>query len=148
MATPILRILGKSGSGKTTFISSLIKLLPCLKISVLKHTRHHLDLPNPSKDTGRHFISGAKMVAGLSDKSGEIFFQEPSLISFSDIINLFSEKSDLVLVEGARDKDLPTILLGELPDNAKNGNIILELPARPNLDENLFSNIKELLGYE
>lgn len=148
MATTILRILGKSGSGKTSFISGLIKHFSKLEISVIKHTRHRLSPPNPLKDTGHHFASGAKMSAGLSDQTGELFFQKPCLIIFKDMVDLFSEKSDVVLIEGARDQDLPTVLIGELPDDAKASNILLKLPARPALDEKLLCSMKELLNNE
>lgn len=145
MSAIILRILGKSGSGKTTFITNVVEGCPEFKISVIKHTRHHLQPPNPLKDTGRHFVAGATMVAGLSDQSGELFFQEPCMIDFADIVTLFSVNSDVVIVEGARDQDLPTILIGDVPDNAQANNIIFKLPICPDFDAELLTKIKKIL---
>lgn len=127
---PVLRVLGRSGSGKTTFIDRLIPLLAPLQVAVIKHTRHELTPPPPVKDTGLHLAAGAVASIGLSPNGSECFWRgaPPDI---EHVLSWLAGKVDLVLVEGARDLDLPTILLGEEPPDACVSQVLLRLPARP-----------------
>ena len=139
---PVIRILGRSGSGKTTFIDRLIPLLAPLRIAVIKHTRHELALPPAEKDTGRHLAAGAVASIGLSPNGSEAFWRgAPPEIEL--VLSSLAGKADLVLMEGARDLDLPTILLGEVPPDARVSLIFLRLPARPEIDETVLTEVKE-----
>lgn len=148
MNIPILRILGKSNSGKTTFIDKLIEKLPELNIAVIKHTNHTLNKPENHKDTGNHYSSGAKMVAGLSPNNGELFFKDPCMMDFHELVTLFKRKSDLLLIEGAREYSFKTILLGDIPDNAVVDDIAMNLKQRPEIDNSLVEKIKNIINYD
>ena len=145
MKTPILRILGKSNSGKTTFIRKLIETFSNIKVGVLKHTSHILKTPNNDKDTARHLAAGAKMVAGLSSNNGELFFNTSSLLNFNELIEIISKKTDLIIVEGAREYDLKTILLGEAPEKSLISDIFLHLEEKPNLTDSIIEQIRKEL---
>ncbi|MFZ2960802.1 MAG: molybdopterin-guanine dinucleotide biosynthesis protein MobB [Candidatus Ozemobacteraceae bacterium] len=126
----IIRILGASGSGKTTFIDGLIPLLSPLRVAVVKHTRQELDAPSPQKDTGKHLSAGARVSIGLGKESAEVFWRGFTP-TFEQVIRLLDGQVDLVIVEGARDLDLPTILLGEIPVGAITSVLLLRLPQKP-----------------
>lgn len=142
---PVIRISGKSGSGKTTFILRLLELLPSLKVGVIKHSRHQLTPPDPVKDTGRHLHGGAAFVAGLSDGYSEFFLSEKSSLNIEDVVKNFSHGVDIVFIEGGRDFDCPTILLGDLPEDAIASDIFLKLKARPEFTVELIELVKRSL---
>jgi molybdopterin-guanine dinucleotide biosynthesis protein MobB len=138
---PIIRILGRSGSGKTTFIEAFVRACPSLSVVVVKHSRTTMDPPTPMKDTARHFAAGAVASLGLSPGYAELLVRPEQAIPFERALAalgwLLQRPPDLVLIEGARDRDLPTILLGPLPPRATRGTILLRLPARPVFDRRL-----------
>jgi molybdopterin-guanine dinucleotide biosynthesis protein MobB len=141
---PVIRILGRSGSGKTTFITNIIGRFSQLKFSTIKHTRQKLDLVNNSKDTGKHLESGAVATFGIGKDSTEIVLRNHSL-ELEKAIQLLSIHSDIILIEGARESDFPTILLGETPPDAKIKNLLLRFPVRPELTEEDFVKIESII---
>jgi len=67
---PIISIVGKKNSGKTTLIE---KIIPELKkrgyrVGVIKHDVHQFEIDYPGKDTYRIRQAGADIVAIVSDK--------------------------------------------------------------------------------
>ncbi len=57
----IISFVGHSGSGKTTIIEKLIRLLAGagLKVGIIKHDVHGFEMDKPGKDTWRHKKAGA-----------------------------------------------------------------------------------------
>lgn len=142
---PVIRILGRSGSGKTTFIDRLIPLLAPLRIAVIKHTRHELTPPPADKDTGCHLAAGAVVSIGLSPTGSEAFWRGAPP-DFELVLSVLVGKADLVLVEGARDLDLPTILLGEVPPEARVSRILSRLPAKPEMGDAVLAELKKTMA--
>ncbi len=67
----ILSIVGKSNSGKTTFITNLITLF-CqsdIKVGTIKHTHHDLIFDQPGKDSWKHRQAGSSRVMVISSSS-------------------------------------------------------------------------------
>ena len=105
---PVISIVGKSESGKTTLIE---QLLPELKrrgyrIGVVKHAHHGFDMDRKGKDSYRHKQAGADTVmiaspgriAMIKDVRGE---------RLDDLIPFFKDM-DLLITEGfKRDRVLP-----------------------------------------
>lgn len=136
----IIRFLGKSGSGKTTLIDTLLKHLSHLRIAVIKHTRHPLDPPASDKDTTRHLTAGATVSAGISPGRAELFIQGAD-IEIDSMIAFVAPHVDLVFIEGAREYDAPTILLGDLPENSIATDIIYRLPVHPDVPPALLKHV-------
>ena len=65
MHVPAICIAGWSDSGKTTLIERLIPLLTArgLRVGVVKHTHHALEMDKPGSDTDRYRSVGASAVA-------------------------------------------------------------------------------------
>lgn len=99
---PVVSIVAKSGSGKTTFME---KLLPELKrrglgVGVLKHHGHPTPFDMPGKDTFRHFQAGADVVVGASAVQVAIFRRENGAEDLEAVIAAHMGDLDLVLTEG------------------------------------------------
>ena len=98
---PAFGICGYSGSGKTTLILELVRRLSALglKVGVIKHDVHGLDVDREGKDSDRIFRAGADVLMRGPD---ELFLrshnnQEADL---ETILNFFCPHYDLVLLEG------------------------------------------------
>ncbi len=61
MTIPIVSVVGKSDSGKTTVLEELIRLLVArgVRVATVKHHVHGLDVDVPGKDSWRHARAGA-----------------------------------------------------------------------------------------
>lgn len=144
-APRVIRVLGRSGSGKTTFIDALVRACTNWSVAVVKHSRTSMSPPQTGKDTALHFAAGAVASVGLSPGYAEAFLRDPAF-GLDEVLAFFVGKVDLVIVEGAREADLPTILLGELPPGAVAGQILLSLPPRPEASEDLLASVRALLA--
>ncbi|WGZ94527.1 MAG: bifunctional molybdopterin-guanine dinucleotide biosynthesis adaptor protein MobB/molybdopterin molybdotransferase MoeA [Candidatus Thiothrix putei] len=112
-----LRVLGVSawsGSGKTTLLAALIPLLKQagLRLTVIKHGHHHIELDTPGKDTYRFREAGADQVLLASRKRMAMMQEcktqrEPELADVLRFIN--PDCADLVLVEGFKHTAIPKI---------------------------------------
>lgn len=141
-APPRVRILGRSGSGKTTLIEKLIQKLHPLRIGVIKHTRHHLDLPENTKDTTRYATAGAMFAGGLSANEAELFVRVP--LEIDRLIEMMTGYVDLILIEGARGLDLPTIVVGEAPADACLKQVLATVPRYPPVTPELTRLLSDL----
>ena len=58
---PIVCIVGRSGSGKTTFLEKLIPEVRKrgLKVGTIKHHKHDFEMDTPGKDSWRHKRAGS-----------------------------------------------------------------------------------------
>ena len=106
---PIISIVGKSQSGKTTLIEKLIPELKNrgYKIGTVKHAYHAFDMDKPGKDSWRHKAAGADTVIVASPGKIAIIKDEPS-----DSLNAFEkylDDMDLVITEGFKRKNRPKI---------------------------------------
>ncbi|MDH5393418.1 MAG: molybdopterin-guanine dinucleotide biosynthesis protein B [Gammaproteobacteria bacterium] len=107
---PVLGIAAFSGTGKTQLIVQLIPLLKqCgLRVAVIKHAHHQIDIDKPGKDSYKMRQSGAAAVLLASDKRIALMIEkpEPGATEINELLALIKpELVDLVLVEGY--KNLP-----------------------------------------
>jgi len=102
----VVQFIGPSGSGKTSYIVALSRILKShgLRVAVLKHTHHSVDVPG--KDSWRFVEEGGAdysiVVRGSGDRVA-IFTRDKSLES---IVEWLEGRVDVVLVEGFKDLQL------------------------------------------
>ncbi len=117
LRTPLLGFCAYSGTGKTTLLTRLIPLLANagLRIAVVKHTHHVIDLDKPGKDSYRLREAGAAQVVLASHQ--RIIAQRETAdgrkeASLADAIqSIPPDSADLILVEGFKHASYPKIEL-------------------------------------
>lgn len=108
---PIVSIIGKSKSGKTTLIEKLVRELKSrgYRVATIKHTRQNHTLDEPGKDSWRHIKAGSE--ATIISGSDKLILIKPVVpdISLEEIARFLGEDYDLILTEGFKQGDAPKI---------------------------------------
>jgi molybdopterin-guanine dinucleotide biosynthesis protein B len=108
---PILGVCGWSGSGKTTLIEAVLPRLLArkLKVVVVKHDVHSIDVDRPGKDSDRFFQAGADVYLQGNE---ELSRRHPEAADnfLYQLLDL-AAKYDLILVEGHKQSPLPKVWL-------------------------------------
>ena len=109
---PVLAVVGWSGSGKTTLLEQLVAGLSGagLRINIVKHSHHDIELEPPRKDSARLRLAGAAEVMIASPYRIAIMRElraapEPPL---AELLARLSP-ADLTLVEGYKWESLPKL---------------------------------------
>jgi molybdopterin-guanine dinucleotide biosynthesis protein MobB len=109
----IIQIVGRSNSGKTTFIRNLI---PALKkigtVAAIKHLGDHDYRLEEGKDTTHFFDAGAEFTIGIDSHKSVVAIQNNSLEGMLDL--LLNQGIDYVVIEGFKQKPFPKIVIGNL----------------------------------
>jgi molybdopterin-guanine dinucleotide biosynthesis protein B len=106
---PVISIVGKSESGKTTLIERLIPELKRrgYRIGIVKHAHHGFDMDRKGKDSYRHRQAGADTVMIASPGQIAMIKDVPSEC-LDDLIPYF-EDMDLLITEGFKSDRAPKI---------------------------------------
>lgn len=123
MPIPIVSFVGRSNSGKTTFIERVIPELvrAGYKVATVKHAGHGFDLDTEGKDSWRHKQAGASSVVILSKGSMAVFADVSDQLKVEDVRDrLLDDTYDLIIAEGWKHEGYPKIVivrdqLGEVP---------------------------------
>lgn len=111
---PILSIIGRKNSGKTTLLVALCAELGRRgrRVATLKHGHHGFDIDHPGTDSWRHFNEGGAQAVAVvaADRVAMVMRtaseEEPAAL----VERLFSGRGyDLVLVEGYKHGPFPKI---------------------------------------
>ncbi len=113
---PILGFAAASGTGKTTLLTQLIPLLKAqgLRIGLIKHSHHNIQIDQPGKDSYRLREAGASPVMLVSSHRRAIItefedIKEPVLDE--QLLAFDQSHLDLMLVEGFKQSRFPKIEL-------------------------------------
>ncbi len=108
---PVVSVIGKSKSGKTTLIGKLIKELKLrgYRVATIKHVSEDMSFDKPGKDSWRHIQSGSEATAILSQN--EVVLIKPVMLepALSEIVRFFGEEYDIILTEGFKRDNAPKI---------------------------------------
>ncbi|MFP3898773.1 MAG: gephyrin-like molybdotransferase Glp [Dehalococcoidia bacterium] len=110
-ALPVVAIVGKSRSGKTSLIE---KLIPEFKrrgyrVAAFKHSRGKMDIDRPGKDSWRLSEAGSDAVLVSSPDRLAVIKNLDRDLSVEEILPLVANDFDLVLAEGFRQSKTPKI---------------------------------------
>lgn len=112
----VIGFYGKSNTGKTTLIVKIIKRLTTagIKVAMIKITDKNIGIDTEEKDTWKYGKAGSKLVVFSSPV--ETDFLHMKSIETSKILNYIEDQGehDIVIVEGARDRNIPKIRLGDI----------------------------------
>ncbi|MCL6479821.1 MAG: molybdopterin-guanine dinucleotide biosynthesis protein B [Peptococcaceae bacterium] len=107
---PVVSVVGESGAGKTTFLEKLVRELKARKIrvGVIKHHVHDIDIDRPGKDTWRLSLAGADAVAIATPEKVGLFIKSEREMGPDDLAGMLGEV-DIVLTEGYKRGKWPKI---------------------------------------
>ena len=108
---PIISIVGKSSTGKTTFLEKLLRELTArgYNVATIKHSHHSIDFDNPSKDSSRHARAGAVVTMVSSTTSFQIVKQVTQELTVDELARYLGEEYDLILTEGFSRGNTPKV---------------------------------------
>ncbi len=109
----IIQVVGRSNSGKTTFIKQLIpKLKTQGRVAVIKHLGDHDYELEEGKDTTGFFDVGADISVGIDADKSVAAIRNNSLESALRL--LFDQGMNFTIIEGFKQKAFPRIVIGDL----------------------------------
>jgi molybdopterin-guanine dinucleotide biosynthesis protein B len=108
---PVVTLVGKPDSGKTTLLEKLIPELSArgFRVGTIKHHVHEFEMDKPGKDTWRHKQAGAHTVT-LSSPTGLGIIRDVDQDStIEELVGRYYHDVDLVIAEGYKRLALPKI---------------------------------------
>lgn len=111
MMIPIVSIVGKSNSGKTTLMEKIISELVGrgYRVATIKHNRHGFNIDHEGKDSYRHKKAGAHTTVVSSPYQLALIQDVDHDYSFEEIRDNFIRDADIILTEGFKVNDYPKI---------------------------------------
>ncbi len=108
---PVVAIVGKSKSGKTTLIEKLISELKSrgYRVATIKHATRGLALDKPGKDSWRHMQAGSEATAIVSSDRIVLIKLVTHSVGLDEIVHFFGEDYDIILAEGFKQSGTPKI---------------------------------------
>ena len=108
---PIVSIVGRSGSGKTTFLEKLIGELSSrgYRVATAKDIHGDMSFDKPHKDTWRHIEAGSEATVILDH--GKLVLVKPASpeMSLEEIGRILGEDYDIFITEGFKHDTAPKI---------------------------------------
>lgn len=113
MTRPIVSVVAKSGTGKTTLLEKLIAGLKSrgYRVGALKHDAHQFDIDREGKDSWRLAQAGADTTIITSPAKLAVIKKHPDNREprIQDIADAFFSDVDIVLTEGFKNSSFPKI---------------------------------------
>jgi molybdopterin-guanine dinucleotide biosynthesis protein MobB len=108
---PVVSIVGKSKSGKTTLIEKLIRELKSrgYGVATIKHSPQESDFDEPGKDSWRHIQAGSDTTAVSSPDKVVMIKPIAQEATIDEVVNLLGEDYDIILAEGFKRGSTPKI---------------------------------------
>lgn len=107
---PVISVVGRSNSGKTTYLEKLIMELKLrgYTIAVIKHHHHDFDFDKPGTDTWRHAQAGADIVCLASLHKVAMIRKSDQEMTLDQIVS-YIDNVDIIFTEGYKQESKPKI---------------------------------------
>lgn len=111
MTIPIVSIVGKSNSGKTTLVEKLIPELikRGYKVATIKHNKHGFDIDHEGKDSWRHKQAGAFATVIACPTRIALIEDIDRDHSLGEIRDKYIKGADIIIAEGYKGNPFPKI---------------------------------------
>lgn len=108
---PIVSIVGRSDTGKTTFLERLLPEIKALgyRVATVKHDTHGFDVDRPGKDSWRHAQAGSDVVIISSPNKIAMIRKVETEWPLETIAHHLAMDVDLLLTEGYKRERAPKI---------------------------------------
>ena len=106
---PIVSIVGRTNSGKTTLIEKLVAEVKRrgYRVATIKHAQEiHFE---PGKDSGRHLQAGSEATIVVTPKEAVLIKPVMPRVKLAEVALLLGEDYDIILAEGFKQSDAPKI---------------------------------------
>jgi len=110
LAIPMISVVGKSNTGKTTLLEKLVAELKRrgYRVATVKHDTHGFDIDRPGKDSWRHARAGSDVVIISGPNRLAMIEKREKEITLNEIADRVTNV-DIVLTEGYKRGDRPKI---------------------------------------
>jgi len=108
---PIVSIVGKSKSGKTTLMEELIGELKSrgYRVGTIKHTPQGMTFDELDKDSWRHIQAGSEATAVSAPNKVVLIKPVTQALTLDEVARLVGEDCDIILTEGFKQGNAPKI---------------------------------------
>jgi len=108
---PIISIVGRSNTGKTTLIEKLIPELSRrgYRVATIKHAPSGFEIDHEGKDSWRHKRAGAFKTVLVSSTELVVMEAFEREYNVEELIDLYIKNADVVLMEGHKKNPYPKI---------------------------------------
>lgn len=108
---PIVSIVGKSNSGKTTLIERLIPELTGrgYRVATIKHNMHGFQIDHEGKDSWRHKQAGAKVTVIASPRQVAVIEDVNRDYELGELRDRYIRDVDVIISEGFKKNPHPKI---------------------------------------
>jgi molybdopterin-guanine dinucleotide biosynthesis protein B len=110
LAIPMISLVGKSDTGKTTLLEKVIAELKQrgYRVATVKHDTHGFDIDQQGKDSWRHAQAGSDVVVISGPHRVALIEKREQEMTLDEIANLVTNV-DIILTEGYKRGDRPKI---------------------------------------
>ena len=108
---PIISIVGRSNTGKTTLIEKLVPEFSRrgYRVATIKHAARGFEIDREGKDSWRHKKAGAYKTILISPTEMALMEVLEREYSIEELIDLYIKDADVVLLEGHKNNPYPKI---------------------------------------
>ncbi len=108
---PVVSVVGKSNSGKTTLIEKMIAELVRrgYRVATIKHNRHGFEIDHEGKDSWRHKRAGAHVTVIASPHRVAVVEDVKEDMEIGELVARYIRDVDIVLSEGFKKNPFPKI---------------------------------------
>jgi molybdopterin-guanine dinucleotide biosynthesis protein B len=108
---PIVSIVGRAKTGKTTLVVKLISILKArgIRVATIKHHHHDFEADREGKDTYRHKQAGASLTIIASPAKIAMVKDVEEELTLQQIVDRFVGDVDLIITEGYKGESIPKI---------------------------------------
>jgi len=108
---PIVSIIGKSNTGKTTLIEGLIREITHrgYRVATIKHNRHGFEIDHEGKDSWKHRRAGAHLTVIASPEQVALIEDTKKDYTIAELRDRYIREVDIIIIEGYKKNPYPKI---------------------------------------